>query len=47
MKNALLNRPWIIILGCYLFAMSAWVAMVSIAVHYRQEEVPLTTAAHR
>lgn len=46
MKNALLNRPWLLILGGYLFAMCAWVAMVNIAFQHRQQEVPLTTA-HR
>lgn len=45
MKEALLNRPWLLILAGYLFAMSAWVAMVTIAIQNREEQVPVVTNA--
>lgn len=49
MKNALLNRPWLLILGGYLFAMSAWIVMVAIAIQHRDPPVPVpaSAAAHR
>jgi hypothetical protein len=47
MKEALLNRPWLLILAGYLFAMSAWVTMVVIAFQHRDPPVPVPTAAHR
>jgi hypothetical protein len=46
MKEALLNRPWLLILAGYLFAMSAWVVMVTIAVRNREEQVPIVTNVH-
>jgi len=47
MKEALLNRPWLLILAGYLFAMSAWIVMVTIAIQHRDPPVPVPTAAHR
>lgn len=44
MKEALLNRPWLLILAGYLFAMSAWLAMVSIAVKHGDKPVPVMKA---
>jgi hypothetical protein len=41
MKEALLNRPWLLILAGYLLAMSAWAVMVTIAVQHRDEQVPV------
>jgi len=46
MKEALLNRPWLLILAGYLFAMSAWVVMVTIAVRNQDQQVPVVTNAH-
>jgi len=46
MKQAIINRPWVLIIGGYLFAMVAWIAMVSIAIKHRDPEVPVTTALH-
>jgi hypothetical protein len=34
MKEALLNRPWLLIVAGYLFAMSAWISMVVIALKF-------------
>lgn len=34
MKEALLNRPWLLIIAGYVFAMAAWIAMVFIAVKF-------------
>ena len=45
MKEALLNRPWLLILAGYLFAMSAWIVMVTLSVRYRDPDVPVTTSA--
>lgn len=47
MKEALLNRPWLFILVGYLFAMSAWIVMVVIAIQHRDPPIPVPTAAHR
>lgn len=44
MKEALLNRPWLLILGGYLFAMSAWITMVVIAFQHRDQSVQVTSA---
>jgi len=41
MKDAILNRPWLLILGGYLFAMAAWLVMVSIAIRHQDQSVPL------
>lgn len=43
MKEALLNRPWLLILAGYLFAMSAWFVMVRIAIQHQDQQVPLVT----
>jgi hypothetical protein len=45
MKEAILNRPWLFILAGYLFAMSAWIVMVTIAIQNRDQQVPVVTAA--
>jgi hypothetical protein len=47
MKEAILNRPWLLILGGYLFAMSAWIVMVVIAIQHRDPAVPIAVQAHR
>jgi len=47
MKEALLNRPWLLILAGYLFAMSAWMVMVTIAIRNRDEQIPIVTHVHR
>jgi hypothetical protein len=47
MKQALLNRPWLLILAGYLFAMSAWIVMVIIAVQHRDPPVPVPMSAHQ
>jgi hypothetical protein len=47
MKDAILNRPWLFILAGYLFAMSAWIVMVTIAVRHRDEQVPVVTNVQR
>jgi len=44
MKEAILNRPWLLIITGYLFAMSAWVVMVTIALRHQDAQVPLVTA---
>jgi hypothetical protein len=44
MKEALLNRPWLLILAGYLLAMSAWIAMVVIAVKHGDQPVPIVHA---
>lgn len=46
MKEAILNRPWLFILAGYLFAMSAWIFMVVIAVQHRDPPVPVHSVAH-
>jgi len=46
MKEAILNRPWLIILVGYLFAMGAWIAMVTIAVNHGDKPIPVVTS-HR
>ena len=43
MKEAILNRPWLFILGGYLFAMAAWIVMVTIAIQHRDQQVPVVT----
>ena len=45
MKEAILNRPWLLILVGYLFAMSAWVVMVTIAIRHEDESVPVSVSA--
>jgi hypothetical protein len=47
MKEALLNRPWLLILAGYIFAMSAWAVMVTLAVRYRDPDVPVATSVER
>jgi hypothetical protein len=47
MKEALLNRPWLLILAGYIFAMSAWVVMVTLAIRYRDADVPVVTTVER
>jgi hypothetical protein len=47
MKEALLNRPWLLILAGYLFATAGLITMVVIAIQHRDPPVPVTTAAHR
>lgn len=47
MKEALLNRPWLLILAGYLFATSAWIVMVVIAVQHRDPPVPVPAVAHK
>jgi hypothetical protein len=46
MKEALLNRPWLLIIAGYMFAMSAWFTMVYIAVKHGPKPVPVA-AQHR
>jgi hypothetical protein len=46
MKEAILNRPWLLILAGYIFAMSAWVVMVTIAVKHQDPSVPVPATAH-
>jgi hypothetical protein len=46
LKEALLNRPWLLIIAGYLFAMSAWVVMVTIAVRHQSPEVAITSEVH-
>jgi hypothetical protein len=45
MKEAILTRPWLFILAGYLFAMSAWIAMVTIAIRHQDESVPVTVSS--
>lgn len=45
MKEAILNRPWLFILAGYLFAMSAWAVMVTIAVRHQDQSVPVAVSA--
>lgn len=47
MKEAILSRPWLLILAGYLFATSALITMVVIAIKHRDPPVPVTTTAHR
>jgi hypothetical protein len=47
MKEALLNRPWLLILAGYIFAMSAWIAMVTLAIRFRDRDVPVVTVVER
>ncbi len=44
MKEALLNRPWLIIVVGYLFAMAAWFTMVTLAVKYGDKPIPVVTS---
>ncbi|EDY19079.1 hypothetical protein CfE428DRAFT_3256 [Chthoniobacter flavus Ellin428] len=45
MKEAILNRPWLFILAGYLFAMSAWAVMVTIAIRHQDTAVPIAVPA--
>ncbi|MDR3401096.1 MAG: hypothetical protein P4L99_01255 [Chthoniobacter sp.] len=47
MKDAILNRPWLVIIGGYLLAMIAWILMVSIAVRHQDQSVPLAPIVQR
>jgi hypothetical protein len=47
MKEAILNRPWLLIIAGYIFAMSAWVVMVTIAIRHQDAQVPLVSAVER
>jgi hypothetical protein len=47
MKEALLNRPWLLIIAGYVLAMSAWIVMVMLAVRYRDPDVPVVTTVER
>ncbi len=44
MKEAILSRPWLLILAGYLIAMSAWAVMVTIAVRYQDQSVPVVVS---
>lgn len=46
MKEAILNRPWLLILAGYFFAMSAWVVMVTIAIRHQDAQIPVSVSAH-
>ena len=46
MKEAILNRPWLIIVVGYLFAMAAWFTMVTLAVKHGDKPIPVVTT-HR
>jgi hypothetical protein len=43
MKEALLNRPWLLIVVGYIFAMAAWFTMVTLSVQHRDPPVPIAT----
>ena len=47
MKDAILNRPWLLIIGGYLFAMFAWIMMVTIAIRNQDQPVPIVPAGQR
>jgi hypothetical protein len=47
MKEALLNRPWLLIIAGYLLAMSAWAVMTTIAIRHQDQSVPMTVTAER
>ena len=47
MKNAILDRPWLLIIGGYLFALGAWVLMITVAVRNRDQTVPLVPAVQK
>lgn len=44
MKNPLLDRPWLLIVAGYLFGMSAWIAMVFLAIEHQPADVPIHPA---
>jgi hypothetical protein len=45
MKEALLNRPWLLILAGYIMAMAAWAVMATIAIRHQDQSVPVTVSA--
>lgn len=47
MKDALLNRPWLLIIGGYLFATIAWILMVNVAIRNQDQVVPLVPTAQK
>jgi|688.fasta_scaffold334198_2 hypothetical protein len=47
MKEALLNRPWLLIVVGYAFAMTAWFTMVKLAVQHGDKPIPVATTRQR
>ena len=47
MKEAILNRPWLLIIGGYLFAMAAWILMVGVAIRNPDQPTPLTPTVQK
>ncbi len=46
MKEALLNRPWLLIVVGFAISMTAWFTMVKLAIQYGDKPIPVATAPH-
>lgn len=40
MMKAILDRPWLMIIGGYLLGISGWMVMVMLAVKHQPESIP-------
>lgn len=45
MSNILVKHPWLLVFLCFAILITAWTSLITIAVKFRPEHVPLTTQA--